>query len=74
MELTHRVTVGAPLDRVTEALEDLTQVARCFPGAALTSRDGDRIEGALRAKLNTLGLAFDGSGTYVTGTLGGRGC
>ncbi|MDQ3095456.1 MAG: SRPBCC domain-containing protein, partial [Actinomycetota bacterium] len=51
MELTHQFTVPAPIDVAWDAFNDLERIAPCFPGAALTSFDGEQFEGLCKVKL-----------------------
>jgi carbon monoxide dehydrogenase subunit G len=65
VELTHSFTV--PVDRATAwaAFEDLSSVAECFPGAVVTSVEGDTFQGTCKVKLGPVALQYAGSGTFV---------
>lgn len=65
MELTHRFTVPVSVDAAWAAFNDLEQIAPCFPGAALTSFDGERFEGLCKVKLGPISLQYTGSGRFV---------
>lgn len=65
MELTHRFTVPVSIDVAWSAFNDLEQIAPCFPGAALTSFDGERFEGVCKVKLGPVSLQYTGSGRFV---------
>ena len=65
MELTHTFTVPAPLDETWEAFQDIESVAECFPGAAVTSVEGDTFEGTVKVKLGPIALQYSGSGAFV---------
>jgi carbon monoxide dehydrogenase subunit G len=65
MELTHRFTVPVPIEVAWSTFNDLEQVAPCFPGAALTSFDGERFEGLCKVKLGPVSLQYTGSGRFV---------
>ena len=65
MELTHRFTVPVSIDAAWAAFNDLEQIAPCFPGAALTSFDGERFEGLCKVKLGPISLQYTGSGHFV---------
>jgi carbon monoxide dehydrogenase subunit G len=65
MELTHTFTVPAPLDETWEAFQDIESVAGCFPGATVTSVDGDDFQGSCKVKLGPIALVYNGSGTFV---------
>ncbi|HEX5988023.1 MAG TPA: SRPBCC domain-containing protein, partial [Nocardioides sp.] len=45
MELTHKFTVPAPVDETWAAFQDIESVAGCFPGATVTSVEGDDFKG-----------------------------
>src|SRR6478609_9671512 len=45
---------------------DLAGVAACFPGATVTSVEGDRFEGTCKVKLGPIALMYAGSGQFVT--------
>ncbi len=65
MELTHRFTVPASIDDAWTAFNDLERIAPCFPGAALTSFDGENFEGLCKVKLGPISLQYTGSGRFV---------
>jgi carbon monoxide dehydrogenase subunit G len=72
MELTHTFTVPATLERTWEALGDIEAVAGCFPGAVVTSVDGDTFHGSCKVKLGPIALVYNGSGTFVERDEAGR--
>ena len=65
MELNHRFTVKAPIDVTWAAFNDLGRVAPCFPGATLTSVNGDDFSGSCKVKLGPIALQYTGSGLFV---------
>ena len=65
MELSHRFTVPVSVDAAWAAFNDLEQIAPCFPGAALTSFDGERFEGLCKVKLGPISLQYTGTGRFV---------
>lgn len=65
MELEHRFTVPASVDETWAMFNDLEAVAPCFPGAALTSVDGDDFAGTVKVKLGPVSLQYSGTGTFV---------
>ncbi len=65
MELTHRFTVSVAVEEAWSAFNDLSRIAPCFPGAALTSYDGERFEGLCKVKLGPISLQYTGSGHFV---------
>ena len=66
MELTHQFTVPAPIDDAWAAFNDLERIAPCFPGAALTSYDGEAFEGICKVKLGPISLQYSGTGRFVS--------
>jgi carbon monoxide dehydrogenase subunit G len=65
MELHHRFTVAAPIEATWAAFNDLERVAPCFPGAELTSVEGDAFTGACKVKLGPISLLYTGKGTFL---------
>ncbi|HET6698442.1 MAG TPA: SRPBCC family protein [Nocardioidaceae bacterium] len=65
MELQHRFTVPAPVEQTWSAFNDIESVAGCFPGATVTSVDGDDFQGTCKVKLGPIALTYSGSGTFV---------
>ncbi len=65
MDLAHSFTVPADADRTWATLTDLEGVAGCFPGATITSVDGDHFEGTVKVKLGPIALQYAGSGDFV---------
>jgi len=65
MELQHRFTVPASVDETWAAFNDLERVAPCFPGATLTSVDGDSFSGTVKIKLGPISMQYSGTGTFL---------
>lgn len=65
MELTHRFVVPASIDVTWASLMDLEGVAPCFPGATLTSVDGDEFAGSVKVKLGPIAMLYNGTGQFV---------
>ena len=65
MELTHEFTVPATVDQTWEALNDIESVAGCFPGATVTSADGDTFQGSCKVKLGPIALVYNGTGSFI---------
>ena len=65
MELSHTFTVPAPVEETWAAFEDIRSVAECFPGATVTSVEGDEFSGACKVKLGPIALTYNGSGRFV---------
>jgi carbon monoxide dehydrogenase subunit G len=72
VELTHSFTVPAAIEDTWKAFTDLEMVAGCFPGAVLTSADGDEFAGTVKVKLGPIALQYAGSGTFVERDDGAR--
>jgi carbon monoxide dehydrogenase subunit G len=65
MDLTHRFSVPAQLDEAWNAFNNLEGLAPCFPGATITSIEGDEFTGSVKIKLGPVALLYSGSGRYV---------
>jgi carbon monoxide dehydrogenase subunit G len=65
VELTHEFTVPASIDDAWATFNDLERVAPCFPGASLTSFDGENFEGLVKVKLGPVSLLYTGTGRFV---------
>jgi len=65
MELSHRFTVPASAEVAWEAFNDLERIAPCFPGASLTSFDGETFAGICKVKLGPVSLQYGGTGRFV---------
>jgi uncharacterized protein len=65
MDLTHRFSVPAQIDEAWNAFNNLEGLAPCFPGATITSIEGDEFTGSVKIKLGPVALLYTGSGRYV---------
>jgi len=65
MDLTHRFTVPVPIDEAWAHFNDIGSVAECFPGASVTSAEGDTFAGSVKVKLGPIALVYNGSGTFT---------
>ena len=65
MDLEHSFTVNAPVDTAWATMMDIEGVAECFPGATVTSVEGDSFEGTCKVKLGPIALVYKGSGSFV---------
>ena len=65
MQLEHRFTVPASIDVAWDALIDLESVGSCFPGATVTSVEGDEFAGTCKIKLGPISMQYSGSGKFV---------
>lgn len=62
MKLVHEQTVSASPQEVYEAFMDVWRIGRCFPGAAVTSVEGDEFTGHLTTKVGPFTLTYEGAG------------
>ncbi len=65
MDLTHKFTVPTAVDETWAHFNDIASVAECFPGATVTSVEGDTFKGSCKVKLGPIALVYNGSGTFV---------
>jgi carbon monoxide dehydrogenase subunit G len=65
VDLTHRFTVPVGVDETWAHFNDIASVAECFPGAQVTSTDGDSFAGSVKVKLGPIALVYNGTGTFV---------
>jgi uncharacterized protein len=65
MELTHSFSVPASVDDTWNAFTDLEMVAGCFPGATLTSVEGETFAGTVKVKLGPIALQYSGAGNFL---------
>jgi carbon monoxide dehydrogenase subunit G len=65
MDLTHQFTVPTPVEETWAHFQDIASVAECFPGAQVTSAEGDSFSGTVKVKLGPIALVYNGSGTFV---------
>lgn len=65
MRLTHKRAVETHIDTVWDRCTDLHTVGGCFPGAAITSVDGDDFTGEVAVKVGLWTLKFVGEGSMT---------
>jgi len=65
LELTHEFTVPAGVAETWAAFNDIESVAGCFPGATVTSVEGDTFQGSCKVKLGPIALTYNGSGSFT---------
>ncbi|HWM04070.1 MAG TPA: SRPBCC family protein [Actinophytocola sp.] len=65
MDLSHQFRVPVPVEEAWAHFNDIAGVATCFPGATVTSTDGDTFQGSCKVKLGPIALVYNGSGTFV---------
>lgn len=66
MDLKHSFTVPIGIDEAWQAFTDLEGIAPCFPGAVITSVDGDDFTGTAKVKLGPIALMYAGKGRWVS--------
>ncbi|GAA0253928.1 SRPBCC family protein [Cryptosporangium japonicum] len=64
MDLTHHFHVPAGIDEAWAHFQNVSDVATCFPGAQVTSVDGDEFTGSCKVKLGPIALVYNGSGSF----------
>jgi carbon monoxide dehydrogenase subunit G len=65
MDLRHEFTVPTSVEETWALFDDIGSVAECFPGATVTSVEGDTFQGSCKVKLGPIALVYNGSGTFV---------
>jgi uncharacterized protein len=65
MDLTHTFTVPATIGDTWTAFNDIESVAGCFPGATVTSVEGDEFKGSCKVKLGPISLVYSGTGKFL---------
>ena len=65
MDLTHRFNLPASVEETWTAFNHLDRLAPCFPGATISSSNGDHFEGSIKIKIGPLALVYNGSGRFL---------
>ncbi|MFJ9393123.1 SRPBCC family protein [Nocardioides sp. NPDC101246] len=65
MDLTHEFTVPTSVEETWDSFLDIGSLAECFPGAQVTSAEGDTFTGTVKVKLGPIAMVYAGSGTFV---------
>jgi uncharacterized protein len=65
VDLEHVFTVPMSVGDAWTAFNDLELIAPCFPGAVITSVDGDNFTGTAKIKLGPIALMYTGKGVWV---------
>ena len=65
MDLSHDFTVPIGVEETWAHFNDIASVAECFPGATVSSVEGDTFKGSCKVKLGPIALVYNGSGTFV---------
>ncbi|MCL1598516.1 MAG: SRPBCC family protein [Actinomycetia bacterium] len=64
MNITEQFTVTQPIAEVWTLFHDVAELARCLPGAELTSDNGDgTYDGRVSVKLGPISASFEGAAT-----------
>ncbi|MGJ8583810.1 MAG: xanthine dehydrogenase family Fe-S subunit [Marinosulfonomonas sp.] len=64
--VSRNLSVSHPPQTVWAHFRDLPAVARCLPGAELTSHDDDQFEGTVAVAFGPITARFQGNGTFTT--------
>src|SRR5690349_24302274 len=65
MDLEHSFTVPVAVDVAWAEFQDIASVAGCFPGAQVTSVEGDSFNGSVKVKLGPISCVYNGCGTFT---------
>jgi uncharacterized protein len=65
LDLTHTFSVPTSVDETWAHFNDIASVAECFPGATVSSVEGDTFKGSCKVKRGPIALVYNGSGTFV---------
>jgi len=65
VKLTHRFSVPGTVEETWERFQDIGSLAECFPGATVTSAEGDQFEGTVKVKLGPIALVYAGAGVFT---------
>jgi carbon monoxide dehydrogenase subunit G len=65
MDLEHSFSVPVDVDTAWAEFQDIGSVAECFPGASVTSVEGDSFSGSVKVKLGPIALVYNGSGSFT---------
>jgi carbon monoxide dehydrogenase subunit G len=65
LELTHHFHVPGEVEATWAHFQDIAGLAGCFPGAQVTSVDGDEFSGSCKVKLGPIALLYNGTGQFT---------
>jgi uncharacterized protein len=65
VDLEHSFTVPVGVETAWAEFQDIASVAECFPGATVSSVEGDTFAGSVKVKLGPIALVYNGSGTFT---------
>lgn len=66
MELKHHFAVPSSLEDTWRSFNELEEIAPCFPGATLTSVDGNTFTGTVKIKLGPIAMLYTGTGNFLS--------
>ncbi|GAA4658885.1 SRPBCC family protein [Arthrobacter cryoconiti] len=66
MELKHHFSVPSSLAETWHSFNQLEEIAPCFPGAVLTSVEGDTFTGTVKVKLGPIAMLYTGTGEFLS--------
>jgi carbon monoxide dehydrogenase subunit G len=65
VELKHRFVVPSSLEDTWHSFNQLEDIAPCFPGATLTSVNGEQFTGTVKVKLGPIAMIYTGTGEFL---------
>ncbi len=65
MKIVNEFTVSAPIEKAWDVLTDLEQVIPLMPGAQMTGRDGEDVNGKVKVKVGPVTSEFSGKVRFV---------
>jgi carbon monoxide dehydrogenase subunit G len=65
VQLKHSFVLPAGVEETWAHFQDISGVAECFPGAKVTSAEGDDFQGTAKVKLGPVALQYSGSGSFI---------
>jgi carbon monoxide dehydrogenase subunit G len=65
VQLINEFPLPLPVDEAWPVLLDIQRMARCVPGASITSVDGESFTGTVRVKVGPVSFVYGGTATFV---------
>ena len=66
MNLSHRITIPAPREKVWSFLMDIPRVGKCIPGVEKVEPQGNnRYQGTVKQRVGPIGVTLEGTMTIV---------
>jgi carbon monoxide dehydrogenase subunit G len=65
VDLSHSFTVPASTTQAWDAFNQIESMAECFPGATVTSVEGDTFSGTVKVRLGPISMVYAGTGTFL---------